>query len=233
MRGVTAGLAIACGCYAPSPRENLPCSESRGCPVDQRCDPLYDLCASAPLCRTGAFTDAFDVDPPCLVWGTHFGNGLIGSRNGRLVLTPDPTHAMGCKSHDARPFDTGGVVVEVAVTMPSDGAVVVVAEAGNYSPKLAQAEGALRFELFPQGTLVGSAPYDAARMRWWRMRPAPDGRGTIAEYGADGIAWTVLGTSDVTPPTEIDLAIEADAGSGGTAELESLGVCPPGTLAPP
>jgi hypothetical protein len=223
-----------CGCYAPEPREDLPCSETRHCPDGQRCDTTYALCTSVPLCKPSPISDAFDGAPACESWARQYGNGAFDVRNSRLVLTPAPGQTCGCAStSDTIPFDDAGVFIEVAMTTSGNGAMSMRTVAGNYSPMIDQADGKLKFRLFSSGGTVAERPYDAPRMRWWRLRPTPDRHGTIAEYSAEGIEWSVLGTSDMPAPDTIGVVLDAASDTGGSAEIEGLGICPEGSRPPP
>ena len=51
--------------------------------------------------------------------------------------------------------------------------------------------------------------YDAARMRWWRLRPDPDVAGMLGEFSRDGASWQALAVVPGTIPAKVFVTIAA------------------------
>lgn len=229
---------IVGACYSPAPVEDLGCSETAHCPPQQSCDTVFHVCTRLPLCKPAAIQDAFAAEPACGGFGHVFGNGNTDIIGGHLVIDPNPDFTSGCDSDSEMPFADDGMWIEVGAVMPDHGSVGLNAQAvapdPNYSPALSEQDGKLTLFVAPAGTIEASATYDPIAMRWWRLRPDRVADVTIAETAPDGIHWSVLGMTDISPPTIVRPQISAarDGANPAAAEIDGLDICPPGTRPP-
>jgi hypothetical protein len=224
-------LAV-CGCYNPSPVEELACSETDRCPDGQRCDLAFHRCAAFPICAAPQIVDDFaGAAPPCEPWGVQFGNATVTVADHALAITPaaNRPNGGGCVASAPIDFADGGIFLEaVAVMPPGRGFLGLAAQASGTALSLVARDGVLALTL-PDAVLA-SAPYDATAMRWWRLRPDRTAA-TVAEYAADGSHWTRLGSLDEPPPAQITIelsaGVDAPEAAPPTARIAHLGVCPP------
>jgi hypothetical protein len=181
---------------------------------------------------SSAFTNA---DDPCAPWGDAAGNGDINVDANGLELEADPDHSMACQrgANDV-PFTVGGVWVEVTALPTGHGEIALIAGGDHYPPAIGATAGVLDMFIAGGGDDITSVPYDAVAMRWWRLRPDFAAHTTIGDYSADGIHWTLLGSTDVEPPDLVGPSITAtsDDVDDGISTVRTFDVCPPGTASP-
>jgi hypothetical protein len=224
-------LVLACGCYAPSPIEALPCSETDRCPTGQRCDLAFHACGAAPLCGTPEIVDSLDqVRAPCAPWGAAFGDAAVDIADGALVVSPrsDGQNGGGCLALSSVAFVDGGIFLEVPAVLPARRGTTELTVESGVGPSIAVHDGMI--ELATSASSVATRPYDATAMRWWRLRPDHTTRHTVGEYAADGSHWTQLGIVEAAAPTRITIQFGVDVAaadpSPGTARFHNLDVCP-------
>jgi hypothetical protein len=169
----------------------------------------------------------FPVGPACGGWGTSFrDNAAVQNNGGRLVITPVPNEGAanaGC-DHVAVPFAAAGVFAEVDRVL--DGATSRTRlELGNRQFTFGVEGGQLVARA--GGTALVSAPYAAAEMRWWRMRPMG---GVLFEVSPNGTTWTVFATATAAAPASATIRIIGETVQAeptpGSARIRSVNVCP-------
>jgi len=222
-------FVIAAGCYQPTLPERLACADGGRCPGAQACDPVYGECASFALCAPPAVIDTFDGAEPCAPWGHTFGSAIVEVRDGALALTPSKINNGGCTVDAAIPFTPQGLFVEVAAVVDA-GFTSFAIESGQATIQAGGGELIVTSSVFGDSARV---PYDAAAMRWWRLRPT-EADGVLGEYGPDGVHWSRLGGVPIEPPAAalFELTVDTTVDAPGTARLASLDLCPPGAQAP-
>jgi hypothetical protein len=223
------------GCYAPTPREQLPCSETGHCPPDQSCDPVFHVCASEPVCETPSINDAFEPSPgdPCTSWGHVYGNAIVDGTDRGLTITPRPLQGAsgGCDADREVALGLGGVFVEVAAVLANPGGYTGFAITELPGVEIDVIDGRIEIGEFIAGSVpTVRAPYDPIAMRWWRLRPDHAAHAIIGEHSPDGVHWTILGTVDVEPPmttaVQLSAGLDDDIANPGTSVFASFNLCP-------
>ncbi len=134
--------------------------------------------------------------------------------NGELVVRPnsDSIGAGLCQAFLATELADDGVTLEVtSVPSAASGYTMLTALAedrAHVTAELIAKDGRIDLQV-PGGGLVMSIPYDAQRMRWWRLRPDPDGAGMRGEVSEDGTSWQALAVVPGTIPSHVFVSIAA------------------------
>lgn len=190
-------------------------------------------------CHDGqAIHATFDRSPTtddiCAPWGASYGNTIVSDEESTLRFFPrdDMTNSGGCRANGPSPFDDRGVFIEVpTVETAASGRSSMLLEDGGYL--LMARGGTLFFKEEFSNDVYGMEPYNANRMRWWRMRPERDanaGQGVVVgEYSANGFDWVELGRTDGPPPQsyelKIEVGVEAVEPMPGFGEFDNLNTC--------
>ena len=178
-------------------------------------------------CPNPILNDSFDASVPCAPWGNVYSaNAVVTEGNGQLTMMLGNTSGAvaGCVS-TSNTFAFGtGVTANVTATLQGTGAYTVL----QIHPVELQIEvsgGIIRFQTGSSVDL-GSASYTPAQT-WWRIRPS--GATIVGEVSTDGSSWLSLGTTSMTPPSQIGVEITAGSNSGGNvgdAVFDELTICP-------
>jgi hypothetical protein len=184
-------------------------------------------------CTTPVIDDKFDMGEPCAPWGgATRSSARLETVGGELVLTPDVNArgAGGCTYNGVAAFGTGGVALEVTRVW-------------------SVASGYIAFEAFPEDTAdvtaklifknsgigvyttepnpIAIRTYDAATMRWWRLRPVEGG--VAAEVSGDDGDYTTIAIVPGTPPDRFKAnfigGVEPEPAPGSIA-FGAVRVCP-------
>lgn len=167
---------------------------------------------------------------PCANWqgNPSFTNAALSESGGQLSITPNANTvgAQGMCLKNAVPYGMGGAIVEVSAVLNGTAITSIQLGLGATALSIVQQSG----NLIAQDASGdrGMVAYNAAAMRYWRIRPS--GNGSIFEYG-DGMTWTMMGTSAQAPQANYDIRVIAGEIEGipnpGTARFESVNLCPP------
>lgn len=161
---------------------------------------------------------------------TEYGGGTASNINGHLkiAMTAD-TGDTGCREGTKFELDAPGVFVEVAVPVAEPMLHKFTWLITQDGIRMDVNNNQLVFE--DAGSLFAMETYDPVAMRWWRMRPDRTDNRVIAEYSADGRAWTLLGKSDHFVPSTYLINFRVQGRNGQAArpfvELDNLNICPP------
>ena len=205
------------------------------------CDRVYGLDAvenavdaaglDAPACVMPEQSDAFDASEACSDWGYPLSGAAVEQLiGGELVLLPPAAGKnTGCVSKIPFGFGPSGVFVEVPAVGTGHFQYNSLQLFWNTQRTDSSSIGVTDMIRFTaHGSLLAELPYDPVSARWWRMRPSKGG--VVAEFSADGRAWTLLGSDATAPPAICMAQIQsglADGGSGATAmHVASFDVCP-------
>jgi hypothetical protein len=179
--------------------------------------------------------DDFMMTMTCGTWGTPAGNVVEGG--GNLTITPmaTDTNGAGCTSNTAVDF-TLPVFVAVPTIPGGIGSLVTLSaqasDSSHVSPLLQTYReiGGTNLELVDtyNSSALTTTPYDPASMRWWRLRPAPEG--VYGEYSADGMTWLLIARLPGQPPPTAVISLTSSlfqaTSPGGDAVFQSFDICP-------
>jgi hypothetical protein len=179
-------------------------------------------------CRDGQVLQSRFETSECEPWGQSYGNTDFENVGGRLRLTPQSTgqSAGGCIADNPSELDDRGIFLEVpAIPASASGSLAILLDDGD--PLMVAYGGALTFRL-QNGPTYGEKLYDAAAMRWWRMRPDRARNELVGEYSADGHDWIELGRSPELPvmvQIKIEAGVDDVEPTPGYAEIDNLDAC--------
>jgi hypothetical protein len=196
---------------------------------------LYDIhpggdAAGPQPCTMPALHDDFTMTTSCGTWGTP--SGMVVEGNGKLTITPSTNGTMaGCTTTTYVDFTQAVFVAVPSVTLAGDSLVQLSEQAADTSQVSALVEfslssGAAELNLLG-GTGNATQTYDATKMLWWRLRPAPEG--VYGEFSADGMRWYPLGLAQGTAPTTAMIRLTAENFAGfslGDAVFQHFDICP-------
>lgn len=233
--------ALACGCQVlysvdgDAPRGSGATDASHGSDAAAADAPASDagqdlLCGSAPL-----VLDDFPGGVPCQPWGSAFfpAQPNISEQGGDLVIAPlARKKSQGCSSFRSDyPLGSAGIVLALdRVPMGGQGQYVGVQFDGTPQPiALGVVDGVLELSTTDTSLVYGATSYDAARMRWIRLRQetGPSGR-IVAESGSDAVHWDPVGSIAATlgsGAVNLIVSYDDDATDHGSAEFAHFHVC--------
>jgi hypothetical protein len=157
----------------------------------------------------------------------------------QLTITPaSGTQTFGgcTAATDPTSFTAAGEFIEVTQAVTGDTAYTTLnaypdPASDAVSATLVIKNGDLNLQNNTDDSFVVSVAYDAATMRWLRLRPVTTHTtGVAGDYSADGTTWTPLGIVPGAPPSmiRVDFGAGTDVGvaSPGMAVLANLDTCP-------
>jgi hypothetical protein len=170
----------------------------------------------------------------CGGWANTNGEASITLTGGRLRITPNPGSSEygSCKSTvGSVPFTDTGIFVEVPTPIiAASGYQELTLSDGGPGIQIGSGDGFLQFESQYGANVYAAKDWDAATMRWWRLRPDRGASEIVAEYSPNGKAWTELGRRSVEEIPEagrIELTVGYSSEAADYGEFDNLNVCPP------
>jgi hypothetical protein len=169
-----------------------------------------------------------DLHVACRSWGEPFGTAGYADDPAALSITSSGTVPSlgGCASQDVD-FLPGGVFVEVLAVPVNGYAAFGSLDPGE--PSLTIQDGSI--ELADAMHDIEIRPYDPVAMRWLRLRPDRAADTSIADVSPDGVHWTRLADTRVTPPCRVRIQLVGRFASSDpdVARFANLNICQPGT----
>jgi hypothetical protein len=194
------------------------------------CDEAFDLehlTPSEPSCSESAIRDDFAMGPPCVGWGNRFtdGSGIVVV-DSHLAITTSGTLGYGtCTAIQPVALPASGIFIEVSQLQGDAWFGIKTATDRLY---IYAGYGTLRFGT--RDNNFATATWDAASMRWWRLRPDAERDMYVAEYAPDGETWSEFGLAlpwALDEPTRLTIGAGiADQTTPQTSTFEGVNVCP-------
>jgi len=170
---------------------------------------------STTTCSAGGVADSFDSGTACAPWARAVESmATVTLEGGELIVQPNSgAIAAGmCQAFLSTALADDGVSLEVT-RIPSAASgytmlTVLAEDRTHVTAELITRDGMLGLQV-PGSPPVMSMPYDATRMRWWRLRPDPDGAGMLGEFSSDGTSWQSLAVVPGAIPAKVFVTIAA------------------------
>jgi len=231
-------LALLAGCDSLWGITRLLPSTDGGTPID-----------AVVGCQPQIIHDDFTGTQLCDHWGTP--SGLEATEGGgMLAIAPLPNTGGsqgGCFAAAPVAFGDDGVFIKVVSVVTQSGdanggsymffKIDTPAPAGAATIQLSIGSNKLS-AVGPGNTIAGSAAYDPAQMKWWRLRPDHGLGGVTADASPDGVTWQTIGSVPGTIPTSV--IVEFTAGTYGVGLpipgktiIEDFNVCPSASRSDP
>lgn len=182
-----------------------------------------------PLCggATPRINATFETAPACPLDNIG-GTATLGLAQGTLQISTNTNNELAyCNEQNLGTWSGNGATVEVTSVMTGNNAwtsfqVLVINMA------MTEKNGFLVFGDNTGANVYGTVAYTAALMRWWRIRPDSTGTNVIAEYSANRVVWTTLGSHAGGGMIRAQLVAGTDptASPSGNSRYDNLVVCP-------
>lgn len=185
--------------------------------------PAATLCgASAPR-----IVETFDAAPACPL-NVSGGSATLVLASGTLQISTDSNGENAyCNEQELAAWSGNGATVEIPAVMTGNNAWTSFQVLGP-NVAITQKNNVLVYSDNTGGTQYAMVAYNAANMRWWRLRPDAGNTNVIAEYSADRMTWTMLGSHAAGGSIRVQMIAGTDgtASPAGASRYDNLVVCP-------
>ena len=205
-----------------APRVPIDAARDAG-PSDAALDGPPPLCGSS----TPRINETFGALPACPL-GVTGGNATLGLASGTLQISTNTNSENSyCNEQNLGSWSGNGATIEVPSVMTGNNAWTSFQVLGpNFA--ITEKNNALIFSDNSGGTQYSTVTYNATNMRWWRLRPDATNTNVIAEYSANRVTWTMLGTHTGSGMIRVQMIAGTDgtASPSGNSRYDNLVVCP-------
>ena len=204
-----------------APDEDAPRTDARA--IDAAIDGAPPLCGSSQP-RLQA---TFESGPACPLDNVG-GTATVVLAQGTLQISTNTNGQFSyCNEQNLGSWSGNGATIEVPSAMTGNNAWTSFQMLG---PNVAMTvkNNAMVYSDNTGTTPYASVVYNATNMRWWRMRPDVTNTNVIAEYSANRISWTMLGTHAAGGTIRVQMIAGTDgvASPSGVSRYDNLVVCP-------
>ncbi len=182
-----------------------------------------------PPCGASAprISATFSAAPACPL-GISGGNATLGLSQGTLQISTNTNGENAyCNEPNLQNWSGNGATIEVPAVMTGNNAWTSFQVLGpNFA--MTHKNNFLVFSDNTGANAYAMVTYNATNMRWWRLRPDGSNTNVIAEYSADRLAWTMLGSHAGSGMIRVQMIAGTDgtAAPMGSSRYDNLVVCP-------
>ena len=184
---------------------------------------------AAALCGASGprINEKFAAAPACPL-SVSGGNATLVLSAGTLQISTNTNGQNAyCNEQDLAAWSGNGATVEVPAVMTGNNAWTSFQVLGP-NVAITHKNDVLVYSDNTGGTQYAMAAYNATTMRWWRLRPDAGNTNVIAEYSADRMTWTMLGSHAASGSIRVQMIAGTDgtASPSGASRYDNLVVCP-------